>query len=115
MEAKDPTENVKELVETKIGYLEKEIELRANFQSELDKKEAERTDALREQEKSNVALALERNNSQFVEFNSRITLLERTQYETQGKGSGRGSMGTYIFTGIMALLTAISILYGIFK
>lgn len=61
---------------------------------------------------STQATQLNQLNSQLID---RIALLEKSQYEIRGTGSGMRDMYAWIFAGVMSLVTIGSLIYSIYK
>ena len=64
---------------------------------------------------SNAAAVAEQLTQLSKQFMDRIASLERAQYEKQGTGAGMREMYSWLFAGLMALVTIGAVIWGIFK
>jgi hypothetical protein len=148
----DPTKNVSDTVEAAVKrlddiallrayYIEREMELRADFQHQLDAKEAARLDANRSQDQDNArrqaetalaavqALATQvpitadavrsASAASLNPIQERLTQIERIQYEQAGQKAGvvetktdRGANSALVFGAIGALVGVFGFLLG---
>jgi hypothetical protein len=140
----DPTENVKALTEaanlrqddlrkasdrynqSEISHVKELAALRASYQEKLTIAEAKRIDAIRSVDVNAVAIASEKQamaasvlGEQFKQYadqiNTRLSAIEKSQYEGKGKGEGNKASTVLIMAVIAMLITLIFGVLNYFK